>query len=124
MSNLRAKCPRSEWPIIKAKIHKIYFTLNERDARENARAFIKEYKNIFPRLVDCIKKDLDSCIAYMKHPFKRWKHIRTTSIIERGFKEVKRRVKVMETFPVRNLVIEFYIVYLNCKMRIGTVSLL
>ena len=24
MSNLRAKCPRSEWPLIKAKIHKIY----------------------------------------------------------------------------------------------------
>ena len=34
----------------------------------------------------------------MKHPFRRWKHIRTTNIIERGFKEVKRRVKVMETF--------------------------
>ncbi|RKX66470.1 MAG: hypothetical protein DRP41_01815, partial [Thermodesulfobacteriota bacterium] len=29
MSNLRAKCPRSEWPLIKAKIHKIYFALNE-----------------------------------------------------------------------------------------------
>jgi len=98
MSNLRAKCPRSEWPLIKAKIHKIYFALNERDVRENARAFIKEYKDIFPRLVDCIKKDLDSCIVYMKHPFRRWKHIRTTNIIERSFKEVKRRVKVMETF--------------------------
>jgi len=76
MSNLRAKCPRSEWPLIKAKIHKIYFALNERDARENGRAFIKKYKNIFPRLVDCIKKDLDNCIAYMKHPFRRWRHIR------------------------------------------------
>jgi len=68
---ISTKCPRSEWPLIKAKIHKIYFALNERDARENARAFIKEYKDIFPRLVDCIKKDLDSCIAYMKHPFRR-----------------------------------------------------
>ncbi|MEX2702328.1 MAG: transposase [Candidatus Baldrarchaeota archaeon] len=25
--------------------------------------------------------------------------MRTTNIVERGFKEVKRRVKVMETFP-------------------------
>jgi len=47
-----------------------YFALNERDARENARAFIKEHKDIIPRLVDCIKKDLDSCIAYMKQPFR------------------------------------------------------
>ena len=52
-----------------------------------------------PISVDCIKKDLENCIAYMKHPFRRWRHIRTTNIIERGFKEVKRRVKVMETFP-------------------------
>ena len=42
MFNLRAKCPRSEWPLIKARIHKIYFALNERDARGNARAFIRE----------------------------------------------------------------------------------
>ena len=52
-----------------------------------------------PISVDCIKKDLENCIAYMKHPFRRWRHIRTTNIIERGFKEVKRRVKVMEIFP-------------------------
>ena len=31
----------------------------------------------------------------MKHPFRRWRHIRTTNIIERGFKKVKRRVKVI-----------------------------
>ena len=48
-----------------------------------------------PISVDCIKKDLENCIAYMKHPFRRWRHIRTTNIIERGFKEVKRRVKVI-----------------------------
>ena len=72
---------------------------------------------------DCIKKDLDSCIAYMKHPFRRWKHIRTTNIIERGFKEVKRRVKVMETFPTEESCIRIFIVYLGCKMKIGRVSL-
>jgi len=27
MFNLRAKCPRSEWPLIKAKIHKITIIL-------------------------------------------------------------------------------------------------
>jgi len=82
----KAKCPSSEWPLIQAKI---YSALNERDARENARAFIKEYKDIFPRLIDCIKKDLDSCIAYMKRLFRRWGHISTTNMIECGLKEVK-----------------------------------
>jgi len=45
MFNLRAKCPRSEWPLIKVKIQKIYFALSEREARENAKAFII-YKGI------------------------------------------------------------------------------
>jgi len=48
-------------------------------------------KAALPISVDCIKKDLENCIAYMKHPFRRWRHIRTTNIIERGFKEVNRK---------------------------------
>jgi len=68
MSNLRAKW--SEWPLIKAKIHKIYFALNERDARENARAFMKEYKDIFARLVQrpCFHRAMavmDRCIQFL-----------------------------------------------------------
>ena len=37
--------------LVKAKIHKIYFALSEREARANAKAFINEYKDVFPRLV-------------------------------------------------------------------------
>jgi len=61
--------------------------------------FIEEYHEVYPALVRCMEKDLEACIAYMNHPPNRWKHIRTTNIIERSFKEVKRRVKVMEQFP-------------------------
>lgn len=99
MANLKAKCPKAEWPLIKARLDRIYYALNIMEAKAQADTFIQEYRSIYPALVDCLEKDLDACIAYMNHPPNRWKHIRTTNIIERSFKEVKRRVKVMEQFP-------------------------
>jgi putative transposase len=99
MANLKAKCPKTEWPLIKAKLDRIYYAINTMEAKAQADIFIQEYRSIYPALVDCLQKDLDACIAYMNHPPNRWKYIRTTNIIERSFKEVKRRVKVMEQFP-------------------------
>ena len=99
MGNLQAKCPKTEWPLIKAKLRKIYYAPNSLEAKAQAQMFIEEYREVYPALVKCVEKDLDACIVYMNHPPTRWKHIRTTNIIERSFKEVKRRVKVMEQFP-------------------------
>jgi transposase-like protein len=59
------------------------------EARAQAETFSQEYTSIFPALVECLGKGLDACLAYMGHPPNRWKHIRTTNVIERGFKEVK-----------------------------------
>lgn len=99
MANLKAKCPKREWPLIKAQLDRIYYAPNMMEAKAQAEWFSREYHSIFPALVDCLMKDLDQCLAYMSHPASRWKHIRTTNMIERAFKEVKRRVKVMEQFP-------------------------
>ena len=99
MGNLQAKCPKTEWLLIKAKLRKIYYAPNSLEAKAQAQSFIEEYRELYPALVKCVEKDLDACIVYMNHPPTRCKHIRTTNIIERSFKEVKRRVKVMEQFP-------------------------
>jgi len=99
MGNLRTKCPKQEWPLIKARLDRIYFALNHLEAKTQADNFIREYRLVFPALVTCLEKDLDNSLAYMGHPPNRWKHIRTTNLIERSFKEVKRRVKIMEQFP-------------------------
>ena len=64
-----------------------------------AEGFSQEYRAILPALAECLEKDLDAYLRYMNHPPSRWKHIRTTHLMERSFKEVKRRVKVMEQFP-------------------------
>ena len=118
MANLKAKCPKTEWPLIKARLDRIYYAPNSMEARTQADVFIEEFRQIYPALVDCLRKDLDACIAYMNHPPNRWKHIRTTNIIERSFKEVKRRVKVMEQFPTEESCIRILFTLLQAQNEI------
>ena len=43
----------------------------------------------------CMKKDLFNCLHFYDFPPKRWKSIRTTNILERAFREVRRRTRSM-----------------------------
>jgi putative transposase len=118
MANLKAKCPKSEWPLIKAKLDRIYYAPNLMEARAQFEGFSQEYKAIFPALLDCLEKDLDACLVYMSHPANRWKHIRTTNLIERSFKEVKRRVRVMEQFPTEESCIRILFTLLQAQNEV------
>jgi putative transposase len=51
----------------------------------------------------------------MNHSANRWKHIRTTNVIERSFKEVKRRVKVMEEFATEESCIRLLFTLLQAQ---------
>ena len=43
----------------------------------------------------CLEKDLYECLIYMDFEKEVWKKIRTTNIIERTFREVRRRTRPM-----------------------------
>ena len=118
MANLKAKCPKSEWSIVKAKLDRIYYAPNLMEAKAQAEIFTQEYRVILPALVECLEKDLDACLAYMNHPANRWKHIRTSNLIERSFKEVKRRVKVMEQFPTEESCIRILFTLLQMQNEV------
>lgn len=45
--------------------------------------------------VRCLEKDLFECLAYFKFPKNLWKKIRTTNVIERSFREIRRRTRPM-----------------------------
>lgn len=50
------------------------------------------------RAVKCMKKDLFNCLHYYKFDKELWKSIRTTNILERAFREVRRRTRPMNNF--------------------------
>lgn len=74
-------------------------------AAENRKEAVKRFKTWEARwlveeerAVKCLKKDLFNCLHFYDFPPERWKSIRTTNILERSFREVRRRTHPMNNF--------------------------
>lgn len=58
----------------------------------------KSWEPIAPKAVSCLEDDLDSLLSFFSCQKFLWKKLRTTNIIERVFREVRRRTRPMSTF--------------------------
>jgi transposase-like protein len=58
----------------------------------------KQWSMKYPSAVECLTEDIERCLTYYKYPYQHWLRIRTTNVVERSFKEVKRRVKGIGRF--------------------------
>ena len=78
---------------------------NAASRREAVRRF-KEWKDKWQveeeRAVRCLDKDFYHCLHYYSFPREMWKKIRTTNILEREFREVRRRTRPMGFFPTED----------------------
>ena len=54
---------------------------------------------IVHRMRNVPAKHLEECFTFYRFPERHWKYIRTSNVLERAFKEVKRRTKVVGRFP-------------------------
>ena len=54
-------------------------------------AFCEKYTPIYPTAIECLKRDLQACLAFYAFPKQHWKTIRTNNVIERLFGEVEKR---------------------------------
>lgn len=97
--NIVGKCPRSLRGVVPAEAKLIFYATSQAEAREQFNEFKTRWQKQLPQIVECIEKDLDQLIAFYQFPYRHWPKIRSTNVIERAFKEFKRRIKVMETFP-------------------------
>ena len=88
----------------KAAIHKIYTASSHRDAVHAFRALQKQWVKVYPKAVHSIEQDLDNLLAFLQIPIKKQyrefirRQIRTTNIIERSFRNVRQRTKIMGCF--------------------------
>jgi transposase-like protein len=73
--------------------------------QENRRAAVKAFReweirwqDEEPAAVACLAKDLEEMLTFYKMPREHWKKVRTTNLIERIFREVRRRTNLMGAF--------------------------
>ena len=97
--NVLARVPKKRQDEVRKALHRIFYAACLDDARDEARQFLSRYAREFPTAVGTLTKHLEGCLTFYRFPERHWKHIRTSNVIERAFKEVKRRTKVIGRFP-------------------------
>jgi putative transposase len=97
--NVLARVPKKKQDEVRKAVHRIFYAACLDDARDEARQFVSRYSREFPTACEVLTKHLEECLTFYRFPERHWKHIRTSNVIERSFKEVKRRTRVVGRFP-------------------------
>lgn len=81
-----------------ADARKIYLAQNRSEAVRKFKEWKASWKRSCPEAVHCLEKDLEDLLSFLNCPEKHRIKVRTTNVIERAFREVRRRTKVFSCF--------------------------
>ena len=101
--NVFSAVPRSKMKTVAQMLKAIHAQESKKAAREKAKAVAEELKTM--KLKEAAKKVEDSIeetLAYYDFPSEHWVKIRTNNVIERLNREIRRRTRVVGTFPDGN----------------------
>ena len=96
--NIAAKVRRRNQDECLAGMKRIYNQSNRREAIRVYREWEARWREEEPGAVECLAKDLEELLIFYQMPEHHWKKIRTTNLIERIFREVRRRTRPMTCF--------------------------
>lgn len=76
----------------------IYSAENRSEAIQEYRSWAKKWRPISPDAVKCLERDLEELLNFFACPKEMRKKLRTTNVIERAFREVRRTTRPMTCF--------------------------
>jgi transposase-like protein len=97
--NVLAHVPASSMAEVAEDIKAIFKVRREKTARALAEEFAELYAKRFPKAVSVFEAGIEDALVYLGYPGSHHARIRTTNMLERLFREVKRRTKVVGVFP-------------------------
>ena len=98
LRNVAKYCPKRYQGECVKQASRIMYAKSSNKAACEFRIWKKRWQSKIPKAVHCIEKDFDKLIPIFDFPQNIRKMIRTTNVIERCFREVRRRLKVMGYF--------------------------
>lgn len=99
MRNILCKLPKAAVREIKRLVQQVFLAPDYETARRRGRLLVARFRSRYPSAMECLEKDLEECIVYLKFPREHHRRIRTTNLLERTFGEGRRRTKVIPRFP-------------------------
>ena len=97
--NVLSHVPASEMNEVAEDLKAIFKVRRQMTARALAEEFVELYEKRFPKAVAIFEAGIADALSYLSFPGSHHPRIRTTNMLERLFKEVKRRTRVVGVFP-------------------------
>ena len=97
--NVLAHVPREEVQEVAEDLREIFQVKRRSTAEALAQEFIERYRGRFPRAIETFENGISEALTYLDFPASHQRHIKSTNMLERLFKEVKRRTRVVGVFP-------------------------
>ena len=101
--NVFSVTPRSKMKLVAKMLKAIHAQESKKAAREKARLVVQELRDL--KLKEAAKKvagGIEETLTYFDFPAEHWFRIRTNNVIERLNREIRRRTRVVGTFPDGN----------------------
>jgi putative transposase len=99
MRNVLSHVPAKAMREVAEDLKAIFKVRREKTARTLAGEFVELHGKSFPKAVSVFESGIGDALRYLRYPGSHHARIRTTNVLERLFKEVKRRTKVVGVFP-------------------------
>jgi transposase-like protein len=96
--NVLDKVLKEDREKVKDSLRKIFYAPTYDHAVEAVELFKDKWGRRYSSAVEILTEDIELCLAYYQYPYRHWKRIRTTNVVERSFREVKRRTKGIGRF--------------------------
>ena len=118
--NVLDKVKKVDQEKVKKDLHRISHAKNRQAATQAYWSFCQKYRKLYPEAVKSLESEIDDLLSFyqvklspkekrgldaqelQKAQMALWRTIRTTNLIERVFREVKRRTRPMGVFGNRN----------------------
>lgn len=101
LRNVSNKLPKKLQEVCINQAREIYNAKNYTEAVKAYKRWAKVWRGISPKAVKCLEEDIEELLNFYECPKELWKKLRTTNIIERVFREVRRRTRPMSCFQNR-----------------------
>lgn len=98
--NVLSVVPRQKVDAVVKMLKAIHAQEDKQAAREKAAQVIQKLTDMkLGKAVAIVQAGIEETLTYMSFPFQHWTRIRTNNTLERLNREIKRRTKVVGTFP-------------------------
>lgn len=99
LRNVLARVPKKEQAALRRELNRIFYAASLEEALQGAEAFARRYQNTYTSAVETLGQDLSDCLTFFRFPPRHWRRLRTSNALERQFREVRRRTRVIGRFP-------------------------